>query len=246
MPQQRMSRPKQTSTKAIFLGVLTVMAYLPALCNGFIWDDDAWLMHNRTLEGVNGLYRLWFDLLALQQYYPITGTAFWIQYQLWGFHPFGYHAVNVALHTLNVVLFWFVLRKLGLRGAWFAAAVFALHPVMVESVAWVTEIKNLLSTAFFLASILAYLNFENLEKRDLPRRDGWFVLSLLLFIGALLSKSVTCSLPVVLAILIWWKRERIRPADFRPLLLYFLIALPMGLLTAWLEVHHVGATGVSF
>ncbi len=246
MPQQRMSRPKQTSTKAIFLGVLTVMAYLPALCNGFIWDDDAWLMHNRTLEGVNGLYRLWFDLLALQQYYPITGTAFWIQYQLWGFHPFGYHAVNVALHTLNVVLFWFVLRKLGLRGAWFAAAVFALHPVMVESVAWVTEIKNLLSTAFFLGSVLAYLNFENLEKRDLPRRDGWFVLSLLLFIGALLSKSVTCSLPVVLAILIWWKRERIRPADFRPLLLYFLIALPMGLLTAWLEVHHVGATGVSF
>jgi len=246
MPQQRMSRPKQTSTKAIFLGVLTVMAYLPALCNGFIWDDDAWLMHNRTLEGVNGLYRLWFDLLALQQYYPITGTAFWIQYQLWGFHPFGYHAVNVALHTLNVVLFWFVLRKLGLRGAWFAAAVFALHPVMVESVAWVTEIKNLLSTAFFLGSVLAYLNFENLEKRDLPRRDGWFVLSLLLFICALLSKSVTCSLPVVLAILIWWKRERIRPVDFRPLLPYFLVGLPMGLLTAWLEVHHVGATGAAF
>ena len=181
---------------------LTVLAYLPALRNGFIWDDDSWLMHNRTLEGVNGLYRLWFDLLALQQYYPITGTAFWIQYQLWGFHPFGYHAVNVALHTLNVVLFWFVLRKLGLRGAWFAAAVFAVHPIMVESVAWVTEIKNLLSTAFFLGSVLAYLNFENLERRDLPRRGNWFVLSLLFFVCALLSKSVTCSLPVVLAILI--------------------------------------------
>jgi tetratricopeptide (TPR) repeat protein len=225
---------------------LTGLAYLPALRNGFIWDDDAWLMHNRTLDGVTGLYRLWFDLLALQQYYPITGTAFWIQYQLWGFHPFGYHAVNVALHALNAVLFWFVLRKLGLRGAWFAAAVFAVHPVMVESIAWVTEIKNLLSTAFFLGSVLAYLNFENLETRDLPRRDGWFVLSLLLFICALLSKSVTCSLPVVLAILIWWKRERIRPADFRPLLPYFLVGLPMGLLTAWLEVHHVGATGASF
>jgi protein O-mannosyl-transferase len=236
----------RTSTKAAFLVALTVLAYLPALRNDFIWDDDAWLMHNRTLEGANGLYRLWFDLLALQQYYPITGTAFWIQYQLWGFHPFGYHAVNVALHTLNAVLFWFVLRKLGLRGAWFAAAVFALHPVMVESVAWVTEIKNLLSTVFFLGSILAYLNFENLERRDLPRRGNWFVLSLLFFICALLSKSVTCSLPVVLAILIWWKRERIRPADFRPLLPYFLVGLPMGLLTAWLEVHHVGAAGTSF
>jgi protein O-mannosyl-transferase len=236
----------RTSTKAAFLVALTAVAYLPALRNGFIWDDDAWLMHNRTLEGLTGLYRLWFDLLALQQYYPITGTAFWIQYQLWGFHPFGYHAVNVAVHVLNAVLFWFVLRKLGLRGAWFAAAVFAVHPVMVESVAWVTEIKNLLSTAFFLGSVLAYLNFEKLERRDLPRGWNWFVLSLLLFICALLSKSVTCSLPVVLAILIWWKRERISPADFRPLLPYFLIGLPMGLLTAWLEIHHVGATGASF
>jgi protein O-mannosyl-transferase len=208
MPQQHMPRltpaPLQTFTKAAFLVALTGLAYLPALRNGFIWDDDAWLMHNRTLDGVTGLYRLWFDLLALQQYYPITGMAFWIQYQLWGFHPFGYHAVNVALHALNAVLFWFVLRKLGLRGAWFAAAVFAVHPVMVESVAWITEIKNLLSPAFFLGSVLAYLNFENLERRDLPRRDGWFFLSLLLFICALLSKSVTCSLQVVLAILIWW------------------------------------------
>src|SRR5437868_2312674 len=250
MPQQHMPRltpaSMRTSTKAAFLEALTVLAYLPALRNGFIWDDDAWLMHNRTLEGVTGLYRLWFDLLALQQYYPITGTAFWIQYQLWGFHPFGYHAVNVALHALNAVLFWFVLRKLGLRGAWFAAAVFAVHPVMVESVAWVTEIKNLLSTAFFLGSVLAYLNFENLERRDLPRQGNCFVLSLLFFICALLSKSVTCSLPVVLAILIWWKREQIRPADFRPLLPYLLVGLPTGLLTAWLEVHHVGAAGASF
>src|SRR5437868_12945939 len=250
MPQRHMSKlipiSLRTSIKTAFPVALAVLAYLPALRNGFIWDDDAWLMHNRTLEGVTGLYRLWFDLLALQQYYPITGTAFWIQYQLWGFHPFGYHAVNVALHTLNAVLFWFVLRKLGLRGALFAAAVFALHPVMVESVAWVTEIKNLLSTAFFLGSVLAYLNFENLETPNRPRHGNWFVLSLLFFVCALLSKSVTCSLPVVLAILIWWKRERISAADFRPLVPYFLVGLPIGLLTAWLEVHHVGATGAAF
>ena len=100
MPQQHMPRltpaPSRTCTKAAFLVALTVLAYLPALNNGFIWDDDAWLMHNRTLEGVAGLYRLWFDLLALQQYYPITGTAFWIQYQLWGFHPFGYQEIGRA------------------------------------------------------------------------------------------------------------------------------------------------------
>jgi Tfp pilus assembly protein PilF len=236
----------RTFGEATFLVVLTALAYLPALRNGFIWDDDAWLTNNRTLEGLAGLHRLWFDLLALQQYYPITGTAFWIQYQLWGFHPFGYHLVNVGLHALNAILFWLVLQKLGLRGAWFAAAVFALHPVMVESVAWVTEIKNLLSTAFFLGSALAYLNFDNLETRDQPRTGKWFVLSLFLFVCALLSKSVTCSLPVVLAILIWWKRERIRRADLVPLLPYFAVALPIGLLTSWLEVHHVGAAGAAF
>src|SRR5207245_6411933 len=111
------------------------LAYLTAFRNGFIWDDDAWLMHNRTLEGLNGLYRLWFDLLALQQYYPITGTAFWIQYQLWGFHPFGYHAVNVALHALNAVLFWFVMRMLWLHGDWFVVTDIAVLPYNSDMVA---------------------------------------------------------------------------------------------------------------
>src|SRR5438094_6661278 len=91
MPERHMPKlttaSLRTSTKAAFLVAVTVLAYLPTLRNGFIWDDDAWLMHNRTLEGVNGLYRLWSYLLALQQYYPITGTGFLIQYQLWGFHP---------------------------------------------------------------------------------------------------------------------------------------------------------------
>jgi Flp pilus assembly protein TadD len=236
----------RTSTKAILLVALTVLVFLPALQNGFIWDDDAWLMKNRTLQGITGLSSLWLDLLALQQYYPITGTAFWIEYQLWGFHPFGYHAINVVLHGLNAVLFALVLRKLRVPGAWFAAALFAVHPVMVESVAWITEIKNILSTTFFLGSVLAYLNFENLEKSDQLRHGKWFAVSLLLFVCALLTKSITCSLPVALIILIWWKRDRVRLADFRPLLPFFLVGIPIGLLTAWLEVHHVGAVGAAF
>src|SRR5262249_46893629 len=185
----------------------------------------------------------WFNPLALQQYYPIAGTVFWIEYQLWGFVPFGYHAVNVLLHALNAVLFALVLRKLRLPAPWFAAAIFAVHPVMVESVAWITEIKNTLSTAFFLGSVLAYLQFENLEERETPRECKWLAVSLVLFLCALLSKSITCTLPVVLAILIWWKRPRLRPADVIPLVPYFFLAIPLGLLTAWLEAHHVGATG---
>lgn len=236
-------RTLSVTSKALLLIGLTLIAYLPALHNGFIWDDDAWLMKNRTLYGWSGLHELWFNPLALQQYYPITGTAFWIEYQLWGFHPAGYHVVNVLLHAMNAVLFALVLRKLRLPGAWFAAAIFAVHPVMVESVAWITEIKNTLSTAFFLGSVLAYLRFENLEEYDTSREWKWFAFSLVLFLCALLSKSITCTLPVVLAILIWWKRPRLRPGDFIPLVPYFLLAIPLALLTASLEAHHVGAIG---
>ena len=237
-------RTLSVSTKALLLIGLTLVAYLPALHNGFIWDDDAWLMKNPTLYGWSGLQELWFNPVALQQYYPITGTVFWAEYQLWRFDSFGYHLINVLLHGLNAVLFALVLRNLRLPGAWFAAAIFAVHPVMVESVAWITEIKNTLSTLFYLASILAFLRFENLEERDRRRRDWkWLGVSLLLFLCALLSKSVTCTLPVVLAILIWWKRARVRTADFLPLVPYFFLGVPLGLLTAWLEKHHVGAAG---
>ena len=230
-------------SKALLLVCLTFAAYLPALHNGFIWDDDAWLMKNQTLYGWKGLHELWFNPLALQQYYPITGTAFWIEYQLRGFDPLGYHAVNVLLHAANAVLFALVLRKLRLPAPWFAAAIFAVHPVMVESVAWITEIKNTLSTAFFLGSVLAYLRFENPAESEPSREWKWFGFSLVLFLCALLSKSVTCTLPVVLAILIWWKRPRLRPGDVIPLVPYFFLALPLALLTAWLEGHHVGAIG---
>jgi protein O-mannosyl-transferase len=233
-------------SKALLLIGLTLVAYLPALHNGFIWDDDAWLMKNQTLYGWSGLGELWSNPLALQQYYPITGSVFWIEYQLWRFDPVGYHAVNVLLHALNAVLFALVLRKLRLPAPWFAAAIFAVHPVMVESVAWITEIKNTLSTAFFLGSVLAYLRFENLEEGERPREWKWFGFSLVLFLCALLSKSVTCTLPVVLAILIWWKRPRWRPVDFIPLVPYFFLAIPLALLTAWLEAHHVGATGAEW
>jgi tetratricopeptide (TPR) repeat protein len=230
-------------SKALLLIGLTFVAYLPALHNGFVWDDDAWLMKNQTLYGWGGLHKLWFNPLALQQYYPITGTVFWIDYQLWRFDPFGYHALNVLLHGANAVLFALVLRKLRLPAPWFAAAIFAVHPVMVESVAWITEIKNTLSTAFFLGSVLAYLRFENPEERERSPEWKWFGFSLVLFLCALLSKSVTCTLPVVLAILIWWKRPRLRPGDFIPLVSYFFVAIPVALLTAWLEAHHVGAIG---
>src|SRR5207237_7610971 len=118
---------------------------------GFIFDDDAYVTSNATLHSLDGLRQIWLQPRASPQYYPLTLTTFWIEYHLWGLRPFGYHLVNVILHALNVVLLLAVLRRLRIPGAWLAAALFALHPIQVESVAWVTERKNVLSGLFALA-----------------------------------------------------------------------------------------------
>jgi Flp pilus assembly protein TadD len=159
--------------------------------------------------------------------------------------PAGYHVTNILLHGLGAVLFWRVLVRLGVPAAWFAAALFALHPVEVESVAWITERKNVLSGLLYWASLLAYLRFSPPEEGAGPRRAalGWYFVSLLLFVGALLSKTITCSLPAVLVLLLWWKRGRVGPGDLWALAPFFLLGVSLGLFTAWWEKYHVGASG---
>src|SRR3990170_1792996 len=142
----------QTLGSAAALGILTLLAYLPAIGGGFVWDDDSYVTRNTTLRSADGLRRIWFELGAVPQYYPLVHTSFWVEYHLWGLNPRGYHLVNVLLHALNAVLVWLILRRLRVPGAWFAAAVFALHPVHVESAAWITERKNVLSAAFYLSA----------------------------------------------------------------------------------------------
>src|SRR5205814_2373936 len=131
-------------------------AYLPALEAGFVWDDDDHVTANTTLQSVDGLRRIWFEPGAVPQYYPLTFTSLWLDHHLWGLEPVGYHLVNVLLHGLNAALLWLVLRRLRLPGAWVVAAVFALHPIQVESVAWITERKNVLSGSFALAAVLVW------------------------------------------------------------------------------------------
>lgn len=142
----------------LLLGV-TLIAYLPAIHGGFIWDDDDYITENRTLIDLEGLRRIWFQLGATPQYYPLVFTSFWLERRLWGVDPQGYHVVNVLLHALAAILLGRVLSRLQVPGAWLAAAVFALHPVHVESVAWITERKNVLSAVFYFAAALAYLRF---------------------------------------------------------------------------------------
>jgi tetratricopeptide (TPR) repeat protein len=236
------------SNKALLAGLLVAMTlavYRPVLDNGFIWDDDDYVVENPTLRTPEGLRRIWLDFGATPQYYPMVHTTFWIEYQLWRLEPAGYHVVNVLLHALGVVLLWRLLSLLQLPGAWLAAAIFAVHPVNVESVAWVTERKNVLSGVFYLASLFAYLRAAGVGTGSAgdPGSVRLYGLSLVSFACALLCKTVTGSLPAVILLVLWWKRGRIGWAEVRPLLPFFLLAVGFGALTVQLETQHVGAVG---
>jgi protein O-mannosyl-transferase len=232
----------------LLLVVAGLVAYQPAWQAGFIWDDDFYVTGNATLRSLAGLGKIWFQPAASPQYYPLVFTTFWVEYHLWGLHPLGYHLLNVLLHTLNAVLLWRALRRLQVPGSWCAAALFALHPVMVESVAWVTERKNVLSGLFYLLALLAFLRFRPLTNGEPAPARNWrfYPLVLVLFLGALWSKTVTCSLPAALLLLLWWKRGRVERRDLLALAPLFLLGAALGLVTAWLEKHHVGASGADW
>jgi Tfp pilus assembly protein PilF len=237
---------------AMLLVSMTVVAYVPVFSAGFVWDDDYHVTENRNLRSLDGLRRLWFQpsrpgQLVTPQYYPLTHTTFWLEHQLWDDDPFGYHVVNVLLHACSALLLWTILRRLRMPGAWVAAAIWAVHPVMVESVAWVTERKNVLSGVFYWAAILAYARFDGLfEDEPRPRRLGWYAAAFVAFACALLSKTVTSTLPAAVLLLTWCKRGTIRAKDVWPLLPFFLAGAGMGSVTAWMERHVVGATGADW
>lgn len=251
---------------AILLGI-TLLAYLPTFQNQFIWDDDEYVLNNQMLRSASGLRNIWFSIGATPQYYPLVHTSFWLEYQTWGLHPLGYHVVNTLLHGLAAVLVWRVLLRLRLPGspwsAWFAGAVFALHPVHVESVAWITERKNVMMAAFYAASLLCYLRFlgfpsprepDNADATPEPELTltpdadqwKWYGGALALFACAMLSKTVACTMPVAIVLLLWWKFGRVNPRQLLPLVPYFVIGAPLGLLTAHVEKSHVGAVGADW
>jgi tetratricopeptide (TPR) repeat protein len=232
---------------SLLIGLLilvTLLAYIPAIQGGFVWDDNDHLTENQTIRSLQGLGQIWFAPKANYLYYPLTFTSFWLEYRLWELRPTGYHLVNVLLHALSAVLLYRLLLYLNVPGAWLAAAVFALHPVHVESVAWVSERKNVLSGFFYFASALCLVRFFGLtggkEKKSNLR---WYVAGLLLFACALFGKTVTCSLPAAMVLVLWWKRGRVRGCELLALTPFFALGLAMGLTTAWLEKHQVGALG---
>ena len=234
-PQNQLMKSSifQPFSRDLFLGFLlfiaTIAVYQPAWNGQPIWDDD----HHITkpeLKSINGLERIWTQLGATQQYYPLVHSVFWLEYHLWGDSTLGYHFVNILLHFISALILVCILRRLEIPGSWFIAAIFALHPVQVESVAWITELKNTLSGVFFLSAALVYLKFDGERTKKL------YIIAICLFILGLMSKSVIATLPVSLLAIIWWKRGEIDwKKDLVPLLPFFMIGIVYGLFTAWVE-----------
>ena len=228
----------------VALLLLTTITYLPALRGGFIWDDDMHLTQNPAVTSPEGLRAIWTSFV-LPVYYPLTFSAFWLMYQMWGANPFPYHVVTLGLHAVNVVLLFFVLRQLGVRPAWMIAAVWAAHPANVESVAWITELKNTLSGVFFFATLLCFLKSEGLvasacssvscgipagtiDPATVVRRNfyrAWYAMALLCGAAAMLSKSSTVVLPAVLLLCAWWQRGRLAHSDVMRTVPFFALSL---------------------
>jgi tetratricopeptide (TPR) repeat protein len=287
------ARPRRLRSIACAAGIVAavLVAYWPAYRAGFVWDDDAHVTRPE-LRSLHGLWRIWFDLGATQQYYPVLHSAFWIEHRLWGDSALGYHLLNVLLHAMAACLFALVLRRLwshpaaslgasdartGIAGhergppvgaEWLAAVIFALHPVCVESVAWISEQKNTLSTVLYLLAALAFLRWRGIGTTgagtgSLPVRNGprgraepadgqaarphpyWLATGL--FVLAVLTKSVTATLPAALLVALWWHRGRLSwKRDGLPLAPWLAFGAVAGTVTAWVERRYIGAQGAQF
>lgn len=223
---------------ALLLLGLLLLAYGPSLRGGFLWDDDVYVTGNELLTAPDGLRRIWFSTDSPSQYFPLTYTLMRAERSAWGLNPLGYHLVSVVLHWINALLVALVLGRLAVPGAWFAAALFAFHPVQVESVAWITEQKNLLSTLFYLAALWAWIRSLDAPAR---RRGWWFAGATGFFLLALFAKTTACTLPAALVLATWRKGQGMTRPQVLQVAVLLLIGTVMGLFTAWWEQHLQGS-----
>lgn len=234
MPSSGSLESLSPNWKAAAVAAIAVLVYLPAFRAGFVWDDLQYVQANPLLRDGRGLVRIWTDPQASPQYYPLTFSTFWLEYQIWGLSPAGYHVVNVLLHTANTFLLCRLLMGLKIPGATIVAALFAVHPIRVESVAWITERKDVLSGFFFFATLLVWRRFRVLQ--DVRS----YVLALALFACGLLAKVAICPLPLVLLLWEWWEEKRVSIRALASTIPFFVLSLSLGILHVLLEGKNIG------
>ncbi len=229
---------------AALIVLLTILVYRPAWHGGFIWDDDDYVTRNPLLSAADGLWRIWFSADAPSQYFPLTYTTFRIERHLWGLNPTGYHCVNILLHAANAILLWRLLARLNIPGAYLGALIFALHPVQVESVAWITERKNVLMGFFFLLTLRIWCEF--IDGESSRQRWRYYLLGMVTYIAALTAKSTACTLPAALFLILWSQYRPITRSTIAQIVPFVVLALAMGLVTVWWERFHQGTRGALF
>ena len=222
---------------AAALAAWTIFAYWPAWHGGFIWDDDRYVTHNYLLIAPDGLRRIWFSLDAPSQYFPLAYTVLRIERSLWDLNPVGYHWVNILLHLGNALLVWCILARLKVPGAWLAAAIFALHPVQVESVGWISELKNVLMGFFFLLTLLTWIEYVDATHKH---RRILYVAALVFYLLALSAKATACTLPAALLLVLWLKQRPIGRRALLEIIPFVVLALGIGLVAVWWEKYHQG------
>jgi tetratricopeptide (TPR) repeat protein len=218
--------------QALVIAAAVLWIYWPALHGDWLWDDNYLVSDNAVVHDPHGLWKIWFDPGSLIDYQPLKVSVSWLQWQLWGNDTLGYHLTNVLLHIVGALLVWRLLSKFGLRLAWLGGLIFAIHPVQVESVAWIAELKNTLSLPPFLLAMCAWIDFE-----DRGRKRDYF-LALGLFLVAMLCKAAMVMFPVVILLYAWWRRGRIAGKDIRASAPFFVVSLALGLVTAWFLHQH--------
>ena len=228
---------------ALILAAVTIVVYRPAWNGGFLWDDDVYITNNELLTAPDGLRRIWFSLDSPSQYFPLVYTTFRIEHGLWGLNSTGYHWVNLVLHVANALLVWLVLARLKVPGAWLAGAIFALHPVQVESVAWITERKNVLMGFFFLLTLLAWIAFVDGKTK---RRWVFYGLAVILYLFALSAKTTACTLPAALFLILWLQRKPIDWKRIIQIIPFLVLGIAMGVLAMWWEHYHQGTSRAVF
>jgi len=223
--------------KAVLLRVAVIAAmigwiYLPVVHGYWLWDDKELIRDNPLNHDSAGWWKIWVQPGSLVDFYPLWFTVEWLQWRFWGDDTTGYHLVNILLHLVGALLVWRLLARLGLRFAWMGGLLFAIHPVQVESVAWISELKNTLSLPPFLLAMCAWIDYDERHRR----RD--YFLALGFFIVAMFCKTTMAMFPFVILLYAWWRRGRIQPADIKAAAPFFAVSLVLGIITVWFQIHH--------